>query len=246
MAGLLIPATHFHSGDVGWYRGCGFEWFTVQIRRGRSFGLVLGDDGFPVPSNIVVGGFFRRGGPTGQFLLEREQESFIPLSHRFLIPVKVSRGSGFGSSIWWFPQHDMAGLLIPATHFHSGDVGWYRGCGFEWFTSLEVSFVVVVPSDSGGFKEKFSSVDEDDGKLHVFPAFFSLLSHSQIEAELCRKSPEAGNPSRRTLPLCAFSLSSLSPRRRRVVVEVVVVPCGVVVIRSRFPLPSCSQIHIQI
>ena len=42
MAGLLIPATHFHSGDVGWYRGCGFEWFTVQIRRGRSFGLVLG------------------------------------------------------------------------------------------------------------------------------------------------------------------------------------------------------------
>ena len=27
----------------------------------------------------------------------------------------------------------------------------------------------MVPGDSGGFKEKFSSVDEDDGKLHVFP-----------------------------------------------------------------------------
>ena len=27
----------------------------------------------------------------------------------------------------------------------------------------------MVLGDSGGFKEKFSSVDEDDGKLHVFP-----------------------------------------------------------------------------
>ncbi|KAF3507415.1 hypothetical protein F2Q69_00008226 [Brassica cretica] len=66
----------------------------------------------------------------------------------------------------------MAGLLISATHFHSGDVGWYRGCSFEWFT-VQIrrgrSFGLVLCGDSGGFKEKFSSVDEDDGKLHVFP-----------------------------------------------------------------------------
>ena len=34
-----------------------------------------------------------------QILSERARESFIPLFHRFLIPVKVSRGSGFGSGI---------------------------------------------------------------------------------------------------------------------------------------------------
>ena len=33
-----------------------------------------------------------------QILSERARESFIPLSYRFLVPVKVFRGSGFGSA----------------------------------------------------------------------------------------------------------------------------------------------------
>ncbi|KAF2544708.1 hypothetical protein F2Q70_00020321 [Brassica cretica] len=112
----------------------------------------------------------------------------------------------------------MAGLLIPATHFHSGDVGWYRGCGFEWFT-VQIrrgrSFGLVLGGDSGGFKEKFSSVDEDDGKLHVFPVSLSSIQTLSRPTKLRRVtalSPVSGGASERVpAPEEPLSLPSFSP-----------------------------------